>query len=202
MRASVVSLPENGGVRMFVAVQPPEAVVEDLEAYVGPRRESAPFRWTQPEQWHVTLAFLEHVPDRALDGLVERLTRAARKRAPMQAHVTGGGAFPHVGRAKVLYAALDTDQVELSRAATGARAAASKAGINVDGQRFRPHVTLARMNRPVEATKWVRLLDAYSGPAWTVDELALVASYLGQGPRGRPRYEVVETFSLGRAGSG
>ena len=40
------------------------------------------------------------------------------------------------------------------------------------------------------------------GPAWTVEEIALVASYLGEGPRNRPRHEVVETFSLGPAGSG
>ena len=186
---------------MFVAVQLPEAAVEDLEAYVAPRRESAPFRWTLPEQWHVTLAFLDDVPDRVVDDLVERLGRAARKRSPMEARVAGGGAFPHVGKAKVLYADLDTDRVELSRAATGARAAASRAGIAVDGQRFRPHVTLARMNRPVEATRWVRLFDAYGGPTWTIEEFALVASYLGEGPRGRPRYEVVETFRLGRAGS-
>jgi len=188
-------------VRMFVAVVPPEEVLEDLEAFLGPRREAAQLRWTMPEQWHVTLAFLADVPERAVDELVERLARAAGKRSPMSARITGGGAFPHVGKAKVLYAGLETDREELSRAATGARAAAARAGIAVDGQRFRPHVTLARMNRPVEATRWVRLLDSYAGPAWIVDELALVASYLGEGPRGRPRYEVMETFSLGRAGS-
>ena len=86
--------------------------------------------------------------------------------------------------------------------ATGARAAVAKSGAEVDGQRFKPHLTLARVNRPVEASRFVRLLDAYDGPTWTVGELALVASYLGQGPRNRARHEVVETFSLGRAGSG
>ncbi len=109
-----------------------------------------------------------------------------------------------MGKAKVLWAGLELaepDREELARAATGVRAAASRAGIEVDGQRFRPHLTLARMSRPVEATKWVRVLDAYSGPSWTVEDYALVASHLGEGPRGRPRYEVVERFTLGRAGS-
>ena len=191
---------------MFVAVPLPEAVAEDLEEFLEPRREGAGagwgFRWSLPEHWHVTLAFLEHVPDRALEDLVERLTRAARKRSVMTARLTGGGAFPDVGRARVLYAGMEVDRVELSRAATGARAAASKAGIEVDGRRFRPHVTLARTKRPIQATSWVRLLDAYRGPEWTIDEVVLVASYLGQGPRGRPRYERVESFRLGRAGSG
>ena len=188
--------------RMFVGVIPPEAVVEDLEAFLGPRREAAPFRWTLPEQFHLTLAFARSVPDRAYDDLVARLGRAARKRGPMEARFVGGGAFPNVGRARVLFAGVETEGEELGRAATGARAALVKDGAEVDGQRFRPHLTLARMGRPVEATNWVRLLDGYAGPSWTVDEIALVASYLGEGPRRRPRHEVVETFSLGRAGSG
>jgi RNA 2',3'-cyclic 3'-phosphodiesterase len=188
--------------RMFVAVVPPEGVVEDLEEFLAPRREAERLRWTLPEHWHVTLAFLEDVPDRALDELVEGLGRAAEKRSPMTMSLAGGGAFPHVGKAKVLWAGVDTDHEELARAAMGARSAAAHAGVEVDGERFRPHVTLARMNRPIEATRWVRVLDSYRGPSWTVDELSLVASYLGEGPRGKPRYEVVETVSLGRAGSG
>ena len=162
-----------------------------------------------PDQWHLTLAFSANVPDRSYDDLVARLTRAAAKRRPMQARIAGGGAFPNVGRAKVLFAGIETalepgenDGEELRRAATGARAALAKAGAEVDGQRFRAHLTLARIGRPVEATKWVRLLDGYAGPTWQIDELALVASHLGEGPRKRPRHEVVETFSLGRAGSG
>jgi 2'-5' RNA ligase len=188
--------------RMFVAVVPPESVLEDLEAFVSPRREATPFRWTQPEQWHLTLAFSRDVPDRVYDDLVDRLARAARKRRPVEARITGGGAFPNVGRARIVYAGVETHREELRRMATGARAAVSKAGAEVDGQRFTPHLTLARLNRPVEATRFVQLLDAYAGPRWTVEEIALVASYLGDGPRNRARHEVVETFSLGRAGSG
>jgi 2'-5' RNA ligase len=191
---------------MFVAIVPPEPVVEDLEEFLGPRRDATrdtqPLRWTLPEHWHLTLAFAGSVPDRSYDDLVARLERAAAKRSPVAARVAGGGAFPNVGRARVLFAGVDTDAEELRRAATGARAALAKAGVEVDGQRFRPHLTLARMRRPVEATNWVRLLDAYSGPPWQVEEVCLVASHLGEGPRRRPRYEVVETFRIGRAGSG
>jgi 2'-5' RNA ligase len=188
--------------RMFVAVVLPETVVEDLEEFLSPRREAAGFRWTAPEQFHLTLAFSGNAPDRSYDDLVSRLERAAAKRSPMTARIAGGGAFPNVGRARVLFAGVETDAEELGRAATGARAALAKAGAEVDGQRFRPHLTLARMGRPVEATRWVRLLDAYRGPEWRIQDLALVASYLGEGPRKRPRHEVVETFTLGRAGSG
>jgi RNA 2',3'-cyclic 3'-phosphodiesterase len=185
--------------RMFVAAVPPVAALEDLEEFLSVRREAAPFRWTVPDQWHVTLAFLADVPDRAYDDLVERLERAARKRRPMRATITGGGAFPNVARARVLWAGVELDgPEELRRLTTGCRAAASKAGIEVAGERFKPHLTLARMgSRPVEATSWVRLLDAYRGPTYDLDEITLIASHLGEGPRKRPRYEVLETFALG-----
>ena len=194
---------------MFVAVVPPEDVVEHLEEFLAPRREAGAFRWTVPDQWHLTLAFSANVPDRSYDDLVARLTRAAAKRRPIEARVAGGGAFPNVGRAKVLFAGIETgsqtgietDGEELRRAATGARAALSKAGAEVDGQRFRAHLTLARIGRPVEATNWVRLLEGYAGPRWQIEDLALVSSYLGEGPRRRPRHEVVETFTLGRVDS-
>lgn len=185
--------------RCFVAVLPPEEVRDHLDAFLEPRRAVAPFRWTAPDQVHLTLAFVGDLPERRLDDLVERLERAASRRRAVRTSVAGGGAFPHAAGAKVLWAGLDLDPddaVEVRRMADGARAASNRAGARVDGQRFRPHLTVARCARPTEVTPWVRLLDAYRGPEWTVDSFALVESHLGEGPRGRPRHEVVATFSF------
>jgi len=196
--------------RLFVAVQPPEHVVEDLEEFLAPRRAAGDFRWTPPDQWHVTLAFMAQAPDRVLDDLTERLTRAGRRRTPFGLRVAGGGAFPNAARARVVYGDVrgaeasdaDRDLTELRRLATGARAAASKAGAEPTGGPFRPHLTLARVGRPQEVSNWVRLLDAYRGPEWEVHEFSLVVSHLGEGPRKRPRHEVLERFPLGRLGAG
>jgi 2'-5' RNA ligase len=187
--------------RMFVAVTPPPDAVEHLDAFLEVRREAGHFRWAPADQLHVTLAFLADVPDRALDDLVQRLGRAATRRTSFRTAVAGGGAFPNVARARVLWAGLELEpagRTELSRLATGARAAASRAGVPIDGQRFRPHLTIARLGRPQEMSNWVRLLDGYRGPSWTVDRMTLVASYLGEGPRNRPRHEPVEDFPLSR----
>ena len=142
------------------------------------------------------------MPERKVDDLVERLGRAAARRTSFETRVAGGGAFPNPARSKVLYAGLDlTDaaRTELDRAATGARAAATRAGLEADGKRFRPHLTVAWIGRPTDTTNWVRLLEGYAGPVFTVDRIALVASFLGEGPRNRPRHEVVEEFALGPA---
>jgi 2'-5' RNA ligase len=199
--------------RMFVAIRPPDHVIEDLDDFLAPRREASRLRWTHPETWHLTLAFMAEVPDRSRDELEERLASAAARRRSFALRLAGGGAFPDPTRAKVLYAdvrpgeraqAVATSRptravdagVELDRLAVGARAAAATSGAPPDGASFVPHLTLARMNRPVEATRWLRVLGAYQSPTWTVEEIELVASYLGEGPRGRPRYETLGTFPL------
>jgi 2'-5' RNA ligase len=189
--------------RMFVAIVPPAPALEDLAEFLEPRQEAEPgFRWTLPEQWHVTLAFLPQVEERQLDDLLARLERAAARRTAFPVAVAGGGAFPGPSRAKVLFAGVDPGEhaEELRRLATGARAAGGKAGIDVEGGRFHPHLTLARIGRPVEATRWLRVLGSYRGPAWTAAEATLIASYLGEGPRNRPRYEEVARFALRNSG--
>lgn len=193
--------------RLFVGVVPPPAVVEHLDAFLDVRRAAAAFRWTMPEHWHLTLAFAGDAPERALEEIEERLARAAGRREPFLLRVAGGGAFPNVAAAKVLYAdvvAADPDDMamppareELDHLARAARAALAKAGAKVDGQRFRPHLTLARLGFPEEVSNWVRLLDAYEGPEWRVDAITLVRSHLGEGPRRTPRYETVAEFPLG-----
>lgn len=187
--------------RMFAAITPPAEVVEDLAEFLEPRRAvDSPLRWTLPEQWHVTLAFMAHVPERRLDDLTERLERAATRRTRWECRLAGPGAYPHAGSAKVLWVGVQADEdgaEELRRLATGARAAAGKAGAEPDGGRFHPHLTLARLRHAEDVTRWLRILDAYRGAAWTVSELALVESHLGQGPHGKPRYDTVATFPLG-----
>jgi RNA 2',3'-cyclic 3'-phosphodiesterase len=185
--------------RMFAAVVPPSEAVDHLDEFLDVRREAGDFRWVQPDQVHATMAFLADVPERTLDDLVERLGRAAARRTSFETRILGGGAFPHAARAKVVWAGLDLDEggaTELDRLATGCRAAATRAGVAVDGARFRPHLTVARTKRPHDVTRWVRLLDGYAGPAWPVDHLTLVESHLGEGPRGRPRHVTVDTFPL------
>jgi RNA 2',3'-cyclic 3'-phosphodiesterase len=184
--------------RMFVALTPPPNVVEGLATFLEPRRDSeSNLRWTDDFQWHVTLAFLGDVPVRKLDDLVERIGRAAARRTPFSTRVAGSGAFPSAAHAKVLWLGVAADPTtELERLAAGVRSAAVKAGVEVSGGRFRPHLTMARVRHAVDVTRWLGILDSYEGPSWTAVEIQLIESHLGQGPGGRPRYEEVGTFAF------
>lgn len=184
--------------RMFVALRVPLPAREDLEEFLQPRLAAFDLGWTPAEHWQLTLAFLADVPDRAVEPLAERLATAAARRPPIPMLLAGAGAFPDPFAAKVLYLAPEHDDaahLELGRLAAACRTAATTSGIEVDGARFVPHVTLARSRRPTIATTWLRVMDTYRGPAWLAEEVELVASHATSG-RAR-RHETLATFPLG-----
>jgi RNA 2',3'-cyclic 3'-phosphodiesterase len=188
---------------MFVAVVPPAEVVEAVSAFLEPRRDAdTALRWTEPYQWHLTLAFLPEAGPRHLDDLVERLTRAAARRTTFVVTLAGSGAFPDPAHARVLWLGATSEPIDaLSHLATGVRAAAGKAGAIVEGGRFRAHLTLARVRQPQDATRWLRIFDTFGPLLWQAESLELIESHLGQGPAGHPRYETVAELPLGATGA-
>jgi RNA 2',3'-cyclic 3'-phosphodiesterase len=179
--------------RMFTALVPPPTVLGEIEDFVAPRRGTDPaVRFVDVDSWHVTTAFAESVSHRRVDRLVEGLTEMASRTAPIDVTLGGAGCFPNPAQAKVLYLVAEPAE-PLGHLASACRQTASHAGIEVDGARFHPHLTLARMRRPVEATKWLQVLQACPPASWHATELLLIESHLRDLTN---RYEVVERFRL------
>ncbi len=190
--------------RLFVAVVPPPAVLDDLAGELARACERfAPdgnYRWSLREQWHLTLAFLGEVPASARGDLDGRLGRAAGRYPPLRLRVAGGGGFGSARRARVLWAGIDGDLRPLRALAGSVSAAARRCGLDVREGRFTPHLTLARLREPADVGQVTAELAGYTGPEWVADRLELVASHLGQGEGRHSRYETVADWPLtGRA---
>lgn len=177
--------------RMFVALVPPADALAELAAAVEPLRAAPGLRWTRPEQWHVTLAFLAEVDDRARDALLPRLERVARRHAAPTLALAGGGRF---GR-QVLWTRVDGDRPALRRLADAVRAAARRCGLPTDARPYRPHLTLARAGGHDLAPS-AAALEAFAGSPWRASDLHLVRSVLGAGPGGTARHEPLAVWPL------
>ncbi len=183
--------------RLFVAIAPPPAVLDELDALVEPlRSRRQDLRWTNREAWHVTLAFLGQVDEPTVAKLLPRLERAARRHRAIALAFAGAGAFPAVGRANVLWSGLSGDRGPLARVAESVAAGASRVGTPPPdkGRRFQPHLTLARCRMPADVTELVAALAGYQGKSWTADRLHLVRSRLGA--TDQPRYVSLASWSL------
>jgi 2'-5' RNA ligase len=187
--------------RLFVAISPPPAVLDELEATVAPLRPAWPgLRWTGLTAWHVTLAFLGEVGEDAAAALGPRLERAAHRHHGLSLSFAAAGAFPAPGRARVLWTGLNGDRHALEALARSVAAGARRAGAPPpdEGRSFRPHLTLARCRAPAVVRPLVEALAGYAGAPWTAAEIHLIRSHLPIQSGGQPRYEAAGTWMLAR----
>jgi RNA 2',3'-cyclic 3'-phosphodiesterase len=194
--------------RLFVAVAIPDEVAGELEGAVAPLRAAWPdLRWTRPEAWHLTLAFLGEVNETVVPQLTPRLERAAARHPSISLALGGAGAFPGAARARVLWTGVHGERRALGALAQSVAAAArrAKAPPAEEGRRFQPHLTLARCRAPVDARDLVAGLSGYAGSPWTAQEIYLIRSHLPGRHDGmaadpdqqrQPRHETLASWPL------
>ena len=153
-------------------VRPSEQAVTHLREHLASARTS------NPEQWHVTLAFLGDVP--TAEPLYDGLRRAAAAHEPFSLRLAGSGTF---GR-RATWVGVGGDVVHLHALAKHVQAACRAAGVPLEERRYRPHLTVGRVDP--------RALSSYDGPDWPVRQVELVHSVLGQ----RVVHTVLEAFPL------
>jgi 2'-5' RNA ligase len=165
------------------------AAVAELRAAPG----ADAWRWSDPEGWHVTLAFLGATDPASVTRLSQALASLAGSEAGFTREGGGLGAFPSRGRARVVWYRIADLDGRLRRLAAGVQAAV---GLPPEA-RFRGHLTLGRA-RDRFGTDASALLDRAEGPAsrLKVDRLVLYRSHLGRGPA---RYEALSSAPLGGA---
>lgn len=186
--------------RLFAAVLPPPAAVDELHRAVRAVRETAPddrLRWTAEAGWHFTLAFMGEVRDELLPELHARLGRAAARCEPLALRLHGAG---HFGR-RALWIGAAGNLDALRMLAERADAAARRAGVPMDQHhRYTPHLTLGRAKtEDVDLEPFLEPLRTFEGTSWQATELSLVRSNLPTSgiPGEQPRYEVVGAWELG-----
>ena len=171
--------------RLFVAVHPPDDVVDLLRRL--PRPEEPAVRWTTQPQWHVTLRFLGAVgdPGQVADALTS-VPAAVRAAGVGEVHAALGPASAWFEGRRILQvpvAGLD----ELAGAVAGATAGWGEPST----ARFVGHLTLARVRgRGRGDRSWAGTSIEAS---WLVDRFELMSSQLG---RGGARYDTQATVSL------
>lgn len=174
-----MALPES--CRLFVAVPLPMQLRSDLAAAVeswrvDPGIGMPDLRWTGPDAWHVTLAFLGATSPSAVRDRMSVLQSEVRGRSGFDLPTGGLGVFHGASRAGVLwYGVRDDGRL---RALAHSIRRALRVG---EARPFRPHVTLARLTSAVSLAEWLADRHAPDG-LLSVDRVALMRSHLDHGP--------------------
>ena len=185
--------------RCFVAVPLDEALRSALAGAVaglraGHQELDAGWRWSQPDQWHITLAFLGATSPASRNQLEDALRRVATGCHAFWLPTGGLGVFPTPRAARVLWYGVDDPEGRLRQLAEELRRE-----ISPDAPAsFHPHVTLGRA-RHRHGSPVADLLRSARMPAGRlrVDQAVLFRSHLGGGPA---RYEALAVTPLASAG--
>ncbi|MGA3539187.1 RNA 2',3'-cyclic phosphodiesterase [Micromonosporaceae bacterium DT194] len=191
--------------RLFVALYPPPPVREHLTAQVSrlvvgtATAAGLNVRLADPENLHLTLAFLGEVDDDRQPDVEAALAQAVadrRRWAPSipMVQVGGGGRFGR-GPATVLWAGLRGDVEGLNVLSRLVRVQLRQGRLPFDDKPFRPHLTIARPGDRIDAEGLAAdqaALDNYEGPLWPVTTMSLVSSRLGP----HPRHDRLASWSL------
>jgi RNA 2',3'-cyclic 3'-phosphodiesterase len=186
--------------RVFLAIEVPGAV---REALTGPLTALEPLRdvvrINAIERIHLTLHFLGHLPRSDVEQLQPALAPVVGRHHRVRLTAEAVGAFPDLRRPRVLWAGIaGADLPKLIALQTDMGDALRTAGLTLE-DRFHPHLTLARVPRPLKAPERERLRDWSSEWARAVfgeipvEHVRLMRSQLGGGPA---RYTTLTTFDL------
>ncbi|WP_263786249.1 RNA 2',3'-cyclic phosphodiesterase [Salinibacter grassmerensis] len=161
--------------RLFTAIDLPDGFQDEVAALQAPSALDA--RWTDPDQFHVTLRFIG-------DANAEQTARYEQALADMTAPPArckpyGLDVLPSRRSPRVLVLGLErtASLVALYEAVSGAL---EREGLSLEDRDYTPHITLARVDDTASETvhAFLRTLNAHSFPAFRADQFVLYESTL------------------------
>jgi len=178
--------------RLFIATSFPAEILRSLNERLTSLKPKLPHAsWVRPETQHLTFAFLGEQEE----SLVSRLDLPCGK--SFEANLHGCGFFPNHRHARVGWVGVEPGE-EFVMLAERIRSAVSVAGVEVDQNEFRPHLTLMRIRDhwpPLAIETFEKALRDYQSPTFAVDQVTLYVSRLSPGGA---VHTPVRQFALGR----
>jgi 2'-5' RNA ligase len=166
--------------RLFTGLEIPEAVGFALSL----KRGGLPgARWIDAENYHITLRFIGDVDNVVADEVADSLDRLTRSEA-FEVRLTHLGVFGG-DKPRALYAGAEIIAPLLRLQAAHERIL-QRAGLEPDGRKFTPHVTLARLRgtNPLDIATFIAAAGRFAPLSFPVGRFVLFSSRdsVGGGP--------------------
>ncbi len=175
--------------RLFVAIDLPE----DIKQQIGALQFGVPdAKWSQPENAHITLAFLGEIDASDMPDIALSLGRINVPSFDLQ--IEGVGVYGNDKRPRVLWAGIGNAPA-LQHLHQKITQTLSSSGVTFEDRRFSPHITLARVQKSpyTRVREYLTEYSLFKTRPFHVDQFTLFSSILG---RTGPHYEEEIIFDL------
>ncbi len=188
-------------VRCFIAIELPDGVKRGLRELQAQLKagSSAPAKWVDPNNIHLTLKFLGSVAADRLDEITTAMTQAVQGTPSFPLEVKDLGVFPNPRRVQIVWVGVSGEVEKLARLQQRIESGLERLGFPPEGRRFTPHLTLARLRdraTPEERQRLGQLIaetEFEAAPSFIADSVKLMKSQL---TREGPIYTQISSVAL------
>ena len=176
--------------RLFVAIDLPTPVKNRL----APLCFGLPgARWVEPEQLHLTLRFIGDVDAMVFQDVREALAEVRSELFPLR--LEGVGFFPPRGKPRVVWVGISKNE-QLLLLRKRVESVLVRTGLEPEGRKFSPHITLARLKNtpPSKVGAFLSHHGLFITEDFSVSEFLLYSSVLSN--KGAKHY-IEDSYPLG-----
>jgi len=161
--------------RLFAAIRPPADIRAKL---LGLMSGVTHARWQDDDQLHITLRFIGEVDRNKASDIADLLSHISF--TPFEIALSGVGCFESKGHPHTLWAGLHP-RTPLTHLHQKIDRDCLHADLLPDDRSYRPHITLARLNRATGPfDKFLVQHAGLASPSFMVNDFMLFESHLGQ----------------------
>ncbi len=173
-------------VRSFIAIELPDEVKKGLRELQAQLKAggSAPVKWVDPANIHLTLKFLGNVAADRIDEISSAMTNAVQDTSTFKLEIKELGVFPNPRRVQIVWVGLGGEVDKLASLQQRIERGLEKLGFAPENRRFTPHLTLARIRdraTPRERERLGQLIaetEFATAQGFRVDSVKLMKSQL------------------------
>jgi len=169
-------------IRSFIAIEIPEDAKLFLNSIAAElKKTDADVKWVRTEGIHLTLKFLGSVRPDLIPELEKTLRPLFGNQPRFDVQIGGVGAFPNLGKPRVIWAGLVDPSGSLGPLAMQVERVVEPLGFPREKRPFNPHLTLGRSRSgrgAADLAEMIRQKMHVAGPRFSADHAVLFQSIL------------------------
>jgi 2'-5' RNA ligase len=180
-------------IRLFVALKIPDVVKSEIFKHCYAAAESpSDYRWEDKDKVHLTLKFIGEVKEELLPQITDEL-EFVKNYSSFDCKISRFGFFFRDNQAKILWCNVETDD-SIVLLVDQLNIRLQKYDIEIEKRKFKGHLTLMRIKKPVSENFIKRFKEYSFNPIeFNANEIALIQSVLK--PVGS-EYKVLKIYEL------
>jgi RNA 2',3'-cyclic 3'-phosphodiesterase len=182
--------------RIFIAVKiEPRNTLTGMISELKAALKDDKIKWTEPGNFHITLAFLGDTEEDKINAVAKMLKRVCQTSGKFDLFLKGAGIFKSINDPRVLWTGIAPSE-NLNILFESVRTGLNDAGITIEERKFNPHLTLGRIKSIKDNGMLKVLISGYQNVEIQKEEIREVILYESLLFHTGPVYKPLGKFAL------